>query len=317
VKHKTFFGLFGAVFIALTIVGCSVIAPALPVPFKAPIASPPAAPVATIASPTSAPVATLARPTSAPAQPTAAPTTAAQPSVNYNGEWEGVSAKDRPLSFTIENNEMTFLNVNYRVESGPCQFLSGSRGETKMNPPIAVIQSKDINIQMNFDGGASLALTGAFNSNAEAAGKLIFKGNSSSCGAFEITTTWSAKKATASASSSTTSPASAPIPVTDGSASKTLRAFFDALNAKNADAALALVDDTIVFNIGSTTGLGKAQLKTYLQGQISRGVTYTPSNLDDQGDTVDFSLKTGNGAATDYNTASFGDDGKIDFLIFQ
>jgi hypothetical protein len=90
-------------------------------------------------------MATVARPASAPAQPPAAPTTAAtQSSANYNGEWEGKSAKDSPLSFTIENNELTYLNVNYSVESGPCQFLSGSRGETKVNPPIAVIQSKDL-----------------------------------------------------------------------------------------------------------------------------------------------------------------------------
>ncbi|MEW5720785.1 MAG: hypothetical protein AB1817_19325, partial [Chloroflexota bacterium] len=154
-KHKTYLGLFSAMLAALTIVGCSVVAPALPAPFKAPVASPPAAPVATIANPPSAPVATLARPTNAPAQPPAAPTTAAQPSANYDGEWESTSAKDSPLSFTIENNELTYLNVNYSVESGPCQFLSGSRGETKMNPPIAVIQSKDINIQMDFDGGSS------------------------------------------------------------------------------------------------------------------------------------------------------------------
>ncbi len=304
-NHKIVFSLPSAMLVALTIVGCGVLAPAQPP------AAPPVAPVATIANPTSAPVTTIARPTSAPA-----PTTAAQLSADYNGEWEGTSAKDSPLSFTIENNELTFLNVNYRVESGPCQFLSGSRGETKMNPPIAVIQSKDINIQMNFDGGYLLALTGAFNSNTDAAGKLIFKGNNSSCGAFEINTTWTAKKAAASASSSITSSATAPIPVTGGSASKTLQSFFDAINAKNVDAALALVDESVVFNVGSTTGMGKAMLKTYLQGQISRGVTYTLSNLDDQGDSVDFSLQTGNGEATDDNNASFADN-KIEFLIFK
>ena len=318
---------FGFLIIALAmmvlITGCGSPAPA-------PTAAPTLAPTVTTARPTSvpaqptsapvatsvpAPTATTARPTTAPAQPTVAPTVPAVTSANYNGEWQGTSAKDSPLSFEIAENEMRYLNVNYSVESGACQFLSGSRGESKMNPPIAVIKTKDLNIQMDFGDGYSLVLTGVFASNTEASGKLVFKGNSRSCGAFEINTTWSAKKGTAAASGAMTAPANPA--ASKAELEKSVRAFFDALNTKNLDAALKFVDDNVVFNIATTTtGLGKAQLRTYLQGQISRGVTYTLGEVKAADDEVTFSLKTGPGAVTTNNSITF-DDGKMDFLMWK
>jgi ketosteroid isomerase-like protein len=166
------------------------------------------------------------------------------------------------------------------------------------------------------DSGLDFTFQGTFNSATDASGTLAYQGKHEFCGTVPPTQVkWSAKKEGGSMSSPSPA-AKAPTP-SSGSASKTLRAFFDAINAKNVDAALALVDDTITFNIASTPGMGKAALKTYLQGQITRGVTYTLGDLDDQGDTVDFSLKTGSGAMKDGNTASFNDDNKIDFLIIR
>ncbi|MBI5304191.1 MAG: nuclear transport factor 2 family protein [Chloroflexi bacterium] len=326
-QPKLFFVMMLAMFVLATLVaGCGAPAPApTAVPTIGPIASiarSTIAPTPTVARPTTAPVATtaptptatIARPTSTPAQPTTAPTSA-----NYNGEWEGTSAKDSPLAFTIEKNELTHLNVNYRVDSGSCQFLSGSRGETKMNPPIAAIKSKDINIQMDFGDGYSLAFTGAFTSNTDASGKLIFKGNSRSCGAFEINTQWTAKKATPPASGSSASPITAPASSSSTSSAdveKAIRAFFDAINAKEVDAALKYVDDNVLFNLSATPGLGKAQLRSYLQGQINRGVRYTVSDVQVSDDEASFSLKTGNGEVTMNNGATF-DHGKIDFMLWE
>jgi ketosteroid isomerase-like protein len=187
-----------------------------------------------------------------------------------------------------------------------------------INPPFAVIKSKDINIQVDFGEGYSLGMTGAFTSNAEASGKLVFKGNSRSCGAFEINTTWSAKK-TAAASGASTAPPTAPVnsAASNAELEKSVRAFFDAINAKNADAALKFVDDNVVFQIGTTTtGLGKAQLRTYLQTQITRGVTYTLSGVKTEDNEVTFSLKTGTGAVTTDNSITF-DDGKMDFVMWK
>jgi hypothetical protein len=283
-KQKIFLVLISAMLVALFIVGFnSATANAAQVPSTV-----------TVAAPTSAPIAT-----------TVAPTPGAQLSADYNGEWKGTTSSDGSFSLIVDNNQLTYFNLNYSGAIGTCQNLSLSYAKSLENAPI---KGKDFSAQATFENGDQITLAGSFKSSAEVSGAFTIKSTGNMCGAFDIKGTFSAQNgggATASASS----------PVAGDSASKTLRAFFDAVNAKNVDAALALVDDTITFNIGSTTGVGKAQLKTYLQNQISRGVSYTLSNLDDQGDSVDFSLKTGNGAVTDDNNASFNDDGKIDFMM--
>jgi hypothetical protein len=176
----------------------------------------------------------------------------------------------------------------------------------------APIKGKDFSAQSTFDDGDEITLVGSFKSNTELAGSFTIKGKTNFCGAFEVKGTFTANNGGVTSSSSSSNP----IPI-DYNASKNLRAFFDAINTKNADAAVALVNDTITFNIASTIGSGKAALKTYLQSQISKGTIYMLSNLDDQGDSVDFSLKTGNGAVTDGNTAGFDDNGKIDFMVWK
>ena len=111
-EHKIFVALSGAVLVALWIVGCSLAAPsATTVP-----------PKATVASPITAPTATTAR-SSAPAQPTAAPTTAAQPSANYDGEWKGNTSSHSPVSLIVENNQLTFFNLNHGGAAGTCQSI--------------------------------------------------------------------------------------------------------------------------------------------------------------------------------------------------
>jgi hypothetical protein len=112
VEHKIFVALSGAVLVALLIVGCSSASPtATMVP-----------PKATVASPITSPTATTAR-SSAPAQLTAAPTTAAAPSANYDGEWKGKNSADTPLSFIVDNNQLTYFNLNYGGAAGTCQSI--------------------------------------------------------------------------------------------------------------------------------------------------------------------------------------------------
>jgi hypothetical protein len=273
VKHRIFLVLISATIIALLIVGCGSPAPiATPIPPKA--------------SPTTAPTATTARP-SAPAQPTAAPTnvaptTAAAPSANYDGEWKGNTSSDGPFSLIVDNNQLTYFNLNYGGAAGTCQSMSFSYAKSLDNAPI---KGKNFSTQATFQSGDQITLAGSFKSNTEAAGSFTIKSTGDVCGAFEVKGTFTAKNGGGAVASTPNQLNPAP---TGDSASKTLRAFFDAINAKNVDAALALVHDAITFNIASTTGVGKAALKTYLQGQISRGATYTLSNRDDQGDSIDF-----------------------------
>ena len=273
-EHKIFVALSGAGLVAALIVGCS----------SASAAATAVPPKATFASPTTAPTATTARP-SAPAQPTAAPTsvaptTAAAPSANYDGEWKGKNSADSSLSFIVDNNQITYITVDYSSPAGTCGSESLSFTKVADN---ASIKGKDFSAQATFQSGDQITLVGSFKSNTEASGSFTIKSTGDTCGTFEVKGTFTAKNGGGVASAPMPSN---PAPTGD-SAAKTLRAFFDAINAKNVDAALALVDDTVTFNIASTTGVGKA------------------------------ALKTGNGAVTDDNNASFDDDGKIDFMVWK
>ena len=94
--------------------------------------------------------------------------------------------------------------------------------------------------------------------------------------------------------------------------SDVLLVFFQAINRKDVDAALALTDDQVVFNIASTPGIGKDALKVYLQKQISHNVTYTVSNLKSMDLVLSFTLQ-----ASDTGSRVDGDMASVDSGLIQ
>lgn len=293
--------------------------------------------VPTIAQPTSAPSATSA-PSSTPTAPAASPTSEAS-AAGFDGEWEGKTigdtfmTNDSPMNFRIENNEVTYVLVNFFVDSGVCDGLSGGIGASAENAPV---QDKKINAQVKTDD-STITLTGAFTSPSAAEGTFRVQGKKD-CGEFDVTSKWKATKTVEETSGeatetpegveseSTETPeveeGTPPAVPTSGESAtsadaKEVMAFFDALNSKDVNAALALVGENIVLNNGTSPLIGKTNLETYLKGQLSKGVTYKVSNIDDFGSgALTFSLQTGSGATVDNNAALLM-DGKILILTLR
>jgi ketosteroid isomerase-like protein len=281
-----------------------------------------------------APTATSIQPTrtTAPAVPTSAPTVVPSPaklaananqsgSTRYEGDWQGMtSSADTPISFTVENNQVTFANLAYVLNSGGCS-LSGSLSQTVKG----VIDGGKFTLQVKDDDGKQYAFAGIFTSSTEANGTLQVTGTSQVCGAFDAKATWTARNSpVASSDTPSISPTAAPVSqdATQGvdaglSDSDVLLAFFKAINSKNVDAALALVDDQVVFNIHSTPGIGKDDLKAFLQDQMSRNVTFTASHVKGADGVLDFTLQTSDKmASVDGETASI-DGGRIQTLVLR
>jgi ketosteroid isomerase-like protein len=284
--------------------------------------SAPAAPTTVLVQPTrtaAPPAATVPAPTSAPIKATTAPraTQPANPSpsaqASYDGDWSGTTnPHDMPVSFTVENNQLTDVNLGYAYHSGDCT-VSGNQSQN----PNARINGKTFSVQFTDDNGYQYNFTGTFTSNTEANGTLNVKGTSTVCGAFEAKLTWKATTGAAS-SSDTSSDMSDATPTTGIADTDVVLAFFKAVNANKLDDALALADDQIVFNLAGTPGIGKDALKAYLQDQISRHVTFTVSNLtSNDGITLRFTLQASDQSApVDGETASIGDS-KIQTLVLQ
>lgn len=239
---------------------------------------------------------------------------------------------DNPMNFRIENNEVTYVLVNFFVDSGVCDGLSGAIGRSAENSPI---QDKKINAQVETDD-STITLTGAFTSPTTAEGAFEVKGKKD-CGDFDVTSKWKATKTVEETSEATETPegvepdetetpeveeGTPPAEATPGQSAtttdaKTLAAFFDAINSRDVDAALALAGENIVFNSGSSALIGKSDLEDYLKGQVSQGVEYKVSNIQDFGSgALTFSLQIGDGATGD-NDAAVVMDGKIVILTLR
>jgi ketosteroid isomerase-like protein len=81
-------------------------------------------------------------------------------------------------------------------------------------------------------------------------------------------------------------------PTTDPAAVVT--AYYVAVNAKDLDAAMALVADDATFTVlGLAAGVktGKTEIRAWLQGVVDHGNTFEVSNFQVTGDTVTFSAK--------------------------
>jgi hypothetical protein len=187
-------------------------------------------------------------------------------------------------------------------------FVSGSLSRTVDQAPIS---KNAFTIQLNDSDGKQYVVKGALNSGTAASGTLQTRGNSNTCGPYDATVNWTANKNVGSQGSG--SPSSPPSggPASD---SEVVQAFFDALNAKNVDAAVAQADESVVYNIGSVSGGGAAGLKNYLKVQIAAGTTYQLSGVTEDIIGVNFKVKAG---TTNFTGTAFVDDGKISILKMQ
>jgi hypothetical protein len=122
--------------------------------------------------------------------PTEEPTAVTTPQAfsSLEGEWEGTSGDDSPLSFRIEEDAVTFVNINYFVSSGGCSY-SGFIGATVDDAPI---EDDRFSFVLSSSDEVTLMLSGEFESNNSASGTLGVKGNTG-CGEIDTELEWTAQ----------------------------------------------------------------------------------------------------------------------------
>jgi hypothetical protein len=266
---------------------------AAPLPAPTPVAEPP----------------TVAAETPASEAPTVAARETVPASAGYDGEWAGSQTDDNSVSFTVDGNQVSQASLNYFVQSGSCS-LSGTISQPIESAPIA---GDSFTFQVSNSDGVEFTVTGSFFSKTEASGTIQIKGTSKSCGALDTEVSWTSTRSGAPANGeSPTAVPTAASELTSAGSLDVVNAFFTALNAKNYDAALALVNDQVVFEIGAVSGVGKAQLQTALE----KGVTYTTSSFDATGDVVSFAAK-GSDGTTYENCSIILLQGEIQILTLQ
>lgn len=243
-------------------------------------------------------------------EPAATSETPAQTGGKYDGSWTGRNTvDDKEILFKVEDNQVTSFSLNYTGEAGGCTYHGAvSAGTSTGSLDAAVIDSdgfslayKSINDELTF--------TGTFTSDSEANGTLRIKSSADGlCGEYEKEIAWTASKG----SSAEVEPAATEEPgvlFSDGDAVAVVTGFFDAVNAGDVDAAIAMVDENIMVSIGSDTLFDRNELKSYLQS--AQGTTYEISGMQSlAGTIIKFKAKSSDG--TNYSTCqAFVQDGKI------
>jgi hypothetical protein len=289
-------------------------------PTSAPVQPTKAPATATTVPPTATPPPTAPPPTDTPAVSDSTPTVPAQS--GYNGQWEGKSSTDGLIQFTIENNQITYININYSYQSGSCS-VGGAQADA---PKKAAINGKDFTAQITDSDGVLYSIAGTFASNTEASGTVEVKGKGF-CGDMDAKATWTAKiSSTSSGSGGEATPTETEVAQeatptaanSNNDPTNVLAMFFLSVDSKNIDDAMTVVSDDVVFDIGSTSGIGKDKLKSYLQDQVNRGVVYVGSNITATDNIVNFSLQATGGTQATYNSSSMiVENGKITILTLK
>ncbi len=247
--------------------------------------------------------------------PTPGRQVAAGSATGYEGDWEGTTKDDMDISFSVENNEVTFINLGYAVHTGNCS-VSGSYS---LNPPKTVVANKGFSLQLTDSSGRQYTFAATFDSGNQAHGTLRVKGTSDSCGAFDVQSTWTANLMAAAPTPDSSASTSGSSTAATADAGSVIGGLFEMLNAKNADAALDLVSDDVIVNWGATTIMDKDQLKTFFTSQTGRGITYKVSNAQVVGDTiVNFVVQESGGGSTLYGkSTAIVSDGLISILTLK
>lgn len=98
-----------------------------------------------------------------------------------------------------------------------------------------------------------------------------------------------------------------------------LALFFLSIDTQKIDSAMTVVSHDVVFNIGSTSGVGADQLKAYMQEQVSKGVNYIGGNITATGNTVKFTVEAASsgGSVTYSDSSMIVEGGKITILTLK
>lgn len=106
----------------------------------------------------------------------------------YDGTWSGTTEQERPLSFEVENNQVTLVTVDVTVQGTMC--TTTITGGVKITPGASITDNSFVWSHAD-PWGSSTTLSGTFSSSTAASGTL--KVTSQTCnGTAEIT--WSATK---------------------------------------------------------------------------------------------------------------------------
>ena len=99
----------------------------------------------------------------------------------YDGTWKGSSTEGRANDFTVRNDSVVQITVDYRVEGGQCsisglQTLSVSTPARIENDGFSATVTRDVSIRLSTDqqqypGTQTIMMTGRFNSPSSASGE--------------------------------------------------------------------------------------------------------------------------------------------------
>lgn len=129
------------------------------------------------------------------AQPAPAAPTAQAPAASFEGQWEGSSGEDLPISFTIQGNEVTSFSGSYAGKNGSCSF----NGSINSSGPAPITSKAFSTSGKSSHEELSFTAQGTLSSATEASGTLVWKGKSQLCGDIDLQYKWAAKKAPAEA----------------------------------------------------------------------------------------------------------------------
>lgn len=259
---------------------------------------------------------------------------------SLDGDWEGTDSEDSPLSFTVEDDKITFANVNYFVQSGGCSFS----GTIANSLDDAAIANSAFTFTLTNSDDVKFTVAGKFVSNNAASGTLKVKGKTF-CGDTDAETKWTARHISAPASAELTPQATATTPRTPtvaatrtpsiaptaqptiqptattapstGSAAL-VQAAFDALKRNDVDGALAYCDPNVVYDLAGRSGIGTQSLRTDWQLAMFLGTQYSLSNLQEVGGIATFTVTvTGFGAGVYTNSSAIVQNGKITILTVE
>ncbi|UCF36857.1 MAG: hypothetical protein JSU96_18930 [Acidobacteriota bacterium] len=109
---------------------------------------------------------------------------------SYDGTWSGMTGQQRPLEFEVEDNHVTMVTLDVRVQGTGCSVtVSGGIGVS----PGALITNDSFTWSASSGfGGTTQTLTGTFSSYSSASGTLTVTTGSPCAGT--ATTTWTAQK---------------------------------------------------------------------------------------------------------------------------
>ena len=246
-----------------------------------------------------------------PIAPTSSPITEnvppAQTGGAYEGSWTGPSSNNYDFKFDVSGNQVTWITLSYADTNNGCS-MSGVIDRAIESSPIT---DGSFSAEFTSNEGIRFEVAGSFESDSKASGTAQIKGPlSGGCSDFQTDMNWTASKDSAVNIEPTASEVASGGTEVDSIA--LVNQFFDAVNAGDADSAVALVDKNIMVSIDSKTLFDSGELKAYFES--SQGTTYEISDAQSFSSAiVKFKAKSSDG--TVYSTCqAFVHDGKITML---